>query len=309
MSESEFPTQKCDICSKMRPLAKHLFELSQYCLYLGGSASYQSGDGSREVFPSTIGSWLELASQLKNVEINAWEFSGSDGFYCGTVADYYDRNSKHYSSYSTDLTRFIFICNALEETYRFVVGRYETPQFNKKFRLDKKLRGVSLKAAYLVNQCSKMYVPDQLVHICSNFEKAFSYYRKVFPASLSGMNNVNSTDLNYGLHLLRNLRNYIAHGVFPLMEHPENIGSSYLADGFLEYLLKSGSRTAALYIQMFLGQFFNGFNSWEYDQVDGACGEEFDRFLDNCSPTYCRSLHFIQDFEFEDWIGYREDGL
>ena len=74
-----------------------------------------------------------------------------------------------------------------------------------------------------------------------------------------------------------------------------------MVSSLLNYLLKSASRVSLLYIQMFLFQYGAGFKSYEYEQISGACGEEFERFLKNCTPQYAKSLHFTQDFEFENW--------
>jgi hypothetical protein len=296
-------TKECPICSKLRPLTKHLYELSEYCIYLGNTAEYKKDDNTRIVHTKTIGDWLLLASQLEKVEINFWKYAAGDAYYCGSAADYYDRTSNHFTAFSTDLTRFIFICNALEETYRFVAYHYDSLPEIKQLSQKKRLKEPSMKACFLLDQCTELEIPKNLRHIVSSFDKAYEFYKKGVSPQMSGMEKVKMTDLSYGLHLVRNLRNHIVHGVFPLLDNPEDVGDNSGRHHLLVYMLRQGARVSALYIQMLVVRYGIDFLSWEYDQVKGARGAVFKRFLRNCTPEYAKSLHFQGRFEFENWIG------
>ncbi len=50
-------------------------------------------------------------------------------FYCGPVADNIDAHGEHYTIHATALTRFMFVCNGLEEAYRFIDHLYGSYQF------------------------------------------------------------------------------------------------------------------------------------------------------------------------------------
>jgi hypothetical protein len=291
--------KKCPICSKHRPLEKHLYELSVYCIYLGNTVKYKK----RDVHTETIGKWLHLASLLEKVEINAWSFNCSDAFYCDAAADHLDRDSEHFTKFSTSLTRFVFVCHALEETYRFIVQKYDDLPKVKKLSDKKRLKEPSMKAAFLVDECNAQDLPKDLMHVVGSFDRGYEIYKKNFSPHMSGMENITPANFSYGLHLTRNLRNHIAHGIFPLLDNPYDSGDdSHMAE-ILTYLLGRACRIAALYIQMLLVRYSDGFLSDEYAQVREARGAEFKRFLRNCTSEYAKSLHSTGKFEFENWIG------
>lgn len=106
----------CPKCTSNRYLDLHLYELSEYCRYIGANKGYCEYGSTRIVTTEAIASWLRLAAELDEVQINSWKFDdGVASMYCGPVADQISSNSYHYSSYSTVLTRFIYVSSALEE--------------------------------------------------------------------------------------------------------------------------------------------------------------------------------------------------
>lgn len=268
---------------------------------------YHRGDQQRQVTTEAIGNWLRLASQLDEVKIDAWKFAGSDGFYCESAADRYDSDTSHYTEFSTELTRFIFICNALEEIYRFFVQNYDLLPNVQRMAENKRLREPSMKAAFLIDLCHDKDLPLNFSHYVARLDKAYAFYRKKFSPHMTGMEGVKPDNVSYGLHLVRNLRNHVAHGVFPLIENPEYDGDDERTRPWLIELLKQACRVSALNIQLLLTKHHTGFNSYEYDQVIGAVGGMFKRFLKNCTPKYGRSLHTKARFSFENWISY-DDG-
>ncbi|MDN3685526.1 hypothetical protein QW180_26115 [Vibrio sinaloensis] len=71
-----------------------------------------------EAHTESIAKWLKLASQLDNVQLNPFRYEEAH-YWCESAGDELDSDASHNSSIITPLTRFLFISNALEETYRF----------------------------------------------------------------------------------------------------------------------------------------------------------------------------------------------
>jgi hypothetical protein len=136
-------------------------------------------------------------------------------------------------------------------------------------------------------------------HIVSNLTILFDRYveehrdRRETPGSLPGTP-------SHGLHVLRILRNHVAHGVFPLIPNPEYEGDSDMT--LLLLLLNHLCRVGVLYVQAFVGTFNEGFKSYEYSAIEGAYGPEFERFLSNCTPDYALSLHLSGPFRLASWM-------
>ncbi|RBM59953.1 hypothetical protein DLR71_15205 [Vibrio paracholerae] len=300
--------EKCPICSSFRELPHHLYELSEFCRFLNNHNEYKRRGESRIVETKVISDWLKLAAELEVVEINSWRF-GDDtaAMYCRPVADEYESNSKHFTAYSTALTRFIFVSNALEEAYRFVDSHYL--MFPSVVKLDerKKLRDASLRSAFLVDQLKETALPLNFKHAISNLRLTFEYYHSIFQTSLSGMKGVETTDNSYGLHLVRNLRNHVAHGIFPILDNPEYWGSSEISRTKLIALLFHACRVAALYIQALLHKYNDGFQHDDYDHIASMdwddCYEQ--HFIKNCTVDLSLSLHSKCDFSFENPYGYK----
>ena len=298
------PSNECPICSQLRSLQDHLFEMAEFCYYLDDKAPFKEEDGIRDVRTQVIGDWLRLASQLERVEISTWKYAGDDGRYCGTVADRYDSDAKHFTNYSTSLTRFIFVCNALEEAYRFVANHYY--QVARQCGIDKKslVHTPGMKAAYLLDQLRESELPVHFRHIAYNLIVSFTEYQRTFSPRLSGMVWVSKSDASYALHLTRNLRNHVAHGVFPLVGNFDYSSAPPL--GMLENLLFHACRVATVAMQGLLGKYCNGFHSYEYESIENAYGEEFDRFIENCTIRYSTKLHLKGDFTLNNWISGKD---
>ena len=294
------PATSCQICSRLRPLAEHLNEAAEFCLYLGNHAEYSDGESTRTVRTEVIGDWLRLAARLEKVEINAWATEGdSAALYCGTVADRVDSDSKHFSVYSTALTRFIFVANALEETYRFIAHHHDQIPVPAGGR---KPKTPAVKAAALLD-AGPVALAEHHGHVVSNhailFDRYLDEHRETDEALLCERGAP-----SHGLHMLRILRNHVAHGVFPLIPNPEYEGDFDRVT--LLHLLNHSCRVGALYVQAFLGAFNKGFKSHEYSAIEGAYGCEFERFLANCTPAYALSLHLTGPFRLATWM---EDSL
>ncbi|EGQ7815847.1 hypothetical protein ABVD54_005039 [Vibrio parahaemolyticus] len=287
--------EKCPKCSKFRKIDAHLFELASFCTVLDNVADFKDEEEDALVSTVTIGEWLKLAAQLDNVVIDTWKFTDGAEFFCETVADACDSDTKHYSAYSTALTKFIFVSNALEEMYRFISPHYLSSDKVK----NRKLRKPSMQATALVDIYEEDDFPLYFKHKVENFIEAFNCCDYIKDKPLGGMKNVKLEDNSYALHLIRNIRNYVAHGVFPISENPEWT-SDYLAHQALYEVLLSSCRLACLYIQVFLNKYNTGMQSDDYRLTMKGVGSEFDYFRENCTPDLALKVHLSDTFSFLD---------
>lgn len=286
---------KCPICSKFRKLDTHLFELASFCAVLDNVVSFKDEEDEILISTATIGEWLKLAAQLDNVAIDTWKFSDGAEFFCETVADASDSNTKHYSAYATALTKFIFVSNALEEMYRFISPHYLSCDKLKNRNLYKP----SMQATALVDIYNADDFPLHFSHKVESFIEIFNRCDYIKDKPLSGMKSVKSVDHSYGLHLIRNIRNYVAHGVFPISENPEWT-LDYKNNQLLYEVLLSSCRVACLYIQVFLNKYNVGMKSDDYRLTVQGIGSEFDCFRENYTPDLALKLHLADTFSFLD---------
>ena len=101
--------KRCSKCMEMRSLSKHLYELASLCTFMNNSADYVSRNRTRHIETANLSQWIKLASQMKSVEIDAWLFPSTASIWCRPAAEALDSESKHYTNYSTPLTKFIFL--------------------------------------------------------------------------------------------------------------------------------------------------------------------------------------------------------
>lgn len=290
----------CPICSKLRGLSEHLIELSEAASLLGNTSKFTSEHGTVTIRTETIGKWLSLAAQLEEVTVNTAKYADDSQFYCETIADSIDTHSKHYTLLATNLTRFLFVCNALEESYRLVDHEYGALVSRSAMSNSAQKRSSSLRATQLIEDLFERkpaaVMPQDFDHISQNFIGLFQSYVANHPTELSGMESDSSTKKSYALHLVRNLRNHAAHGMFPLGP-PEDFGGHPDSEE-LQQLLQYACRVAGLYIQMIFTGFSAGFESYDYLALENANGIEFENFLAGCSLEYIKNLHVQGPFAF-----------
>jgi len=301
----------CSICAETRGLAEHLIEVALTADYLGNTSNYESELGFAKVKTETIGDWLRLAAQLEKVEVNTWKFESSDaGFYCGTVADNIDAHAEHYTTHATALTRFMFVCNGLEEAYRFIDHLYGPLSARKGVAKGQLKKASSLRAVALLDDLFEREgasaTPRDFEHHCGNFIGLFDRYRAEHSASVGGIDAGAERRLTYALQLVRNLRNHVAHGTFPLGP-PADYGG-YDDSHELALMLRHACRVSALYTQIILRWFSTGFESYDYKCILSADGREFDRFIEQCTLQYIQNLHVKGEFALHNDL-YDNDEL
>lgn len=292
--------QTCSICSTTRGLAEQLAEVALAARLLENVTLFENEHGCVEIKTSTIGDWFRLASQLESVNIDAWKLEPSvdDAFYCDPAAEQINAHGKHYTDYATALTRFIFVCNGLEEAYRYIDHCYlsvatELHMVKKDYKKTPSLRAVRV-LDDLINRRGVSALPINFTHHCDNFVHLFDRYKIVHKAKVTGIGSGEEALPSYALQLLRNLRNHVAHGTFPLGSPAEYGGYEDSED--LMLLLRHACRIAGLYVQIILRWFSPGFMSEDYKNMSNANGEEFDHFLKNCTMDYILNLHQTCDF-------------
>jgi hypothetical protein len=292
--------QPCPICSETRGLSEHLTEVAFATQFLGNTSTYESEHGTAKIRTETIGDWLRLAAQLRTVEIDAWKFepSAGDAFYCETVADNIDTHGKHYTTHATALTRFVFVCNGLEEAYRFIDHLYGALCIKHGVAKKDLKRTSSMRAVALLDDLFEREglsaAPRDFEHHCGNFIGLFNRYKAEHLAAVGGLDVGAEKRPTYALQLVRNLRNHVAHGTFPLGP-PADYGG-YEDSKELVLMLRHACRVAVLYTQIILRWFSVGFESHDHNSMRNANGKEFDRFIEKCTLEYLLRMHVKSDF-------------
>lgn len=295
------PKSSCRICSGLRDLPLHLYELAAYCDYLDNRrTTYIRKNGvqipDQEARTATVAGWLRLASQVDHVDLDTYRFQEAH-IYCEPVNEQLRSDAEHHSLIATPLTRFVFFCNALEEAYRFVSPTYET-QFDRVAAQGVKeeyLRSRSMQAAALLDEAMSPQVPYGYQHLVENLMKVAQVYLKQVCGVLDVAGRTEK-DLSYGLQLVRNVRNHVAHGVFPLIENPEysmDVDQSIRRNTI--NLIKQCTRVGAIGIQMMLAIDNDGFQSALYNE---NC-EDFEYgkyFSEHMGRVYLLNLHRSQNF-------------
>jgi len=247
---------------------------------------------------ANIAKWLRLASQIESVEMNPFRYEEAH-LYCEPVPEKLDSDANHNTAIITPLTQFIYIANALEETYRFTSFLYKTHYERIKMEIPKleRKRNYSAQASWLIDDVfSKIDVPTHYNHIVDNFlslaKKYQSHFNVTFDIELQ-----NNGNLSYGLSLVRNIRNHIAHAIFPIIENPEYTFefSNPQTKRLILYLLSHASRVAAMNIQIFLGIANDGFKSDGYICLldDPDHGDKIESLI---TLEYLNTLHIEQEF-------------
>ncbi len=295
---------RCAICQELRGLSLHLFELSLYCDLLGSERSvFERSKGKVKeagtVRTASIANWLRLAAQVDRVILDTHIFQVSD-IYCEPVNDALNAEAQHHQQIITPLTRLIFVFNALEDTYRLFSARYEKlyTQRSASARPAKYLKSYSAQAAYILRYSVQPdAMPKHYDHIQDNLRKISKRYSKDFHGRFDIDLDDQSPGIDYGLSLIRNLRNQIAHGVFPIIDNPdESISASeVITKRNLINLLNQAARLSAMSIQAFLKLAAIPFESALYFQqvLDEEYGEHFRNM---CTQDYLNNIHLMNDF-------------
>jgi len=219
--------------------------------------------------------------------------------WCGPIAEKLDSDANHHSAIITPLTQFIYIANALEETYRFMSPLYkihyecisrDIPKLEQK-------RDYSAQASWLLDEVfSKNDMPIHYNHKVNNFLSLAKKYQSNFNVTFD-VELKNNGNLSCGLSLVRNIRNHIAHAVFPIIENPEYTleFSNPQTKRLILNLLGYACRVAAMNIQILLAISNDGFKSIGYSSLfdDPDYGDRLESLF---TLDYLNTLHIEQNF-------------
>jgi len=295
--------QSCPICSSFREITLHLHELSIFCDLLNDTRDvYRVVKKRVEVYgkaeSTSVAKWLKLASQLESVGMNAFRYQEAH-VYCEPVADELSSGAAHFSSIATPLTRFIFISNALEETYRLMSWLYEHhyAKASKYGANIERKRSYSTQASWLIDDVfSGIEFPKYYFHKVDSLLETSSHYERIFGAKFD-IDLVGNIERSRGLSVVRNIRNHVSHAVFPIVENPEytlEFDDPRVKNLAISLLLKA-CRVASMNIQVLLGIVCNEFKSSNYfylcDNPD--VGQDF---ASACTFEYLKQLHLEQRF-------------
>jgi hypothetical protein len=258
----------------------------------------------------TVGNWLRLAGQIRSVALDTHRYQEAS-FYCEPVAGMLDSDAAHHESIITPLTKLVFVCNALEECYRFVSGQY-LQAFCAKQKLGLKpsyLRDYSMQAAALIAEhASHAVLPRDYGHHVDILWKWLGRYAEDSGSNLRDQK-FRVGQIDHGLALVRYVRNMVAHGEFPLIDNPEY---SFAAPDFSEHILvnlpAATTRVAAMNIQILIGLSACRFRSWHYAEhvEDDEYGAAFES---ECNWGYLTKLHHLQKFALNErgfWVWQRD---
>lgn len=298
-SEDGQKVASCPVCANVRGLREHLVELGRAAELLDNRSTYSSEHGAVTITTVSIGKWLTLASGLERVYIDTWKYSDEAALYCEPVAYSLDEHSKHYSNHATALTLFMFVCNALEEAYRFIDHLYFPLTQVRKVPRDQLKRTASLRAVEILEDLfirkGDDVLPLNFEHLTGNFISLFRAFEKTHKLSSDKVDKIYPTaNKTHALDLIRRLRNYVAHGTFPIGP-PVDYGG-YEDSELLLQLLKHGCRMAAIYIQIIFYGYCAEFQSDDYGMMKNAHGPEFNMFIKDCNLSYVKNLHMRSKF-------------
>ena len=220
-------TNLCPICGSFRELPLHLHELAIYCELLNDEKfvyKWVKKDVEKcgTAKTTSIAKWLRLASQLDSVKMNTFRYEEAH-IYCEPVADELSSNAKHDSSIATQITRFMFISNALEEAYRLTSHLYEKEYsnlLNSGKKKDRK-RTYSTQSAWFLDEVfASLDTPENYYHKVDGLIDISKHYKDIFKVSFD-MDLTNTKTASRGFSAVRIIRNHIAHAVFPIVENTE----------------------------------------------------------------------------------------
>lgn len=290
----------CPECDNFRNLKDHLFELSELCRYLGNVRQYARGKDKCEVSTLVISDWLKLASHLELVKMSWWRVSSFfDNGFCASDFDDEASDDEHFSNFTTALTRYIYVTNALEETYRFIFSEYIALAHRESIPKKERVREPSMMAAEIIRRIEADRVPSHLNHTVKNVEITLLKYIDHFSLGANQLNKLDISSQDYGLGLLRYIRNHVAHGRFPIIENP-NLYGKVLERRNVFSMLHHSTRLTAMYIQTILFNFNDGFKSPDYTYMEQLWDEEGTYFVDNCQIDLLSTVHMHGKFSFAE---------
>jgi hypothetical protein len=161
-----------------------------------------------------------------------------------------------------------------------------------------------MQAAVFLDQSVNASIPIDYKHLVENLSKIVRIYLDQTGGILDTAGKM-PQDLSYGMQLVRNVRNQVAHGVFPLLKNPNySWSSNHLRVRNTINLLNQCTRVGALTIQVMLNMDNDGFQAQIYDDAsdDPETGTYFSAQM---HAAYLISLHRSQEFGLNEDAYYK----
>ncbi len=158
-------------------------------------------------------------------------------------------------------------------------------------------RSYSTQSAWLLDEVFvSKHLPEYYFHKVDGLTEVSKIYKDIFKVNFD-IDLENNNQRSTGFALVRNIRNHIAHAVFPIVDNPEftwEFDDPKTKKLVLTLLLRA-SRLAAMNIQVIIGFVCDEFKSDEYFYLseDPDVGNEF---LETCTLRYADNLHIEQEF-------------
>lgn len=223
---------------------------------------------------SDISDHLKLAASLTQAEVDTTRYDDS-AWICKGAWNYEVAKSKELSTFVTELARFNFIWNALENTVAVIRPRSVSgSQIDAACRYLKDFYEPEPAVLFYVDALVTLRVKLRNHNGYKALEKEFGFLQTEAPS--------------IGLHVVRKLRNRFAHGagILPL---PIQGGEQKSIDA---EIVQSSSRLLLFTIQHLALAFFKG------NDFSVPCGKSEDDFLcDVEADKFLRNLHLADDSE------------
>lgn len=239
-------SEKCDTCSSLTDISNHTHELALF-------TSCYFGEHQEKTY--AISEWLKLSSMLEKVEISAWKHERFSMFTCEPTIVLLNSEGKYNSAYVTELTRFIFTCNALEETYK-LMSIYYNKNLHPRNEIPNK---PSIKTIVLFDSIEDNILPKNFYHYLNTLEALVKEYIKNHNSEFKYLDLYQDGHKCRALDTIRLLRNHYAHGTIPINLTPD-YGCSIQVWNNLFQIIKRATRMILICIQALLKKHTSKFN-------------------------------------------------
>ncbi|MHA6307742.1 hypothetical protein ACX3SV_11680 [Hafnia paralvei] len=238
--------EKCGKCSLLTDISNHTHELALF-------TSCYRGDHQEKTY--AISEWLKLASMLENVEISAWKHEPFSMITCEPTAALLNSEGKYNSAYVTELTRFIFTCNALEETYK-LMSLYYNKSFHPRNETPNK---PSVKTIVLFGSIEDSLLPKHFYHYLNTLEELVKTHIKNHNNEFKYLDLYEEGHKCRALDTIRLLRNHYAHGTIPINLTPDYDCSMQVWNNLFQ-IIKRATRMILICMQALLNKHRSEFN-------------------------------------------------
>lgn len=148
-------------------------------------------------------------------------------------------------------------------------------------------------------------IPLNFKHYANNLSIKYHRYIKRINSELNNTLSLNDKDIGYSHCILRNIRNFVSHGSFPLQ-----YGTSYMDEklaGEIVDLLMAAIRMICLFIQTTVLNFCDKMESSLYDEYLESAEEKPHEnksiyFITNFNINLSKNLHYKNKYNINEFV-------